>query len=409
MYPTGPLERLKCLHFICHNCLLRMIVFSLLSPQHMPPRCCMSENGEITNFIFRKLDINPRVIKTWKELWRLKTLRDWTCFRGHIAWDESLSLMFTQLPLWNQFPSCHGCYIASNKPNMSCFRARFCLFCSNPVLSGECTKCNHHTVIWDFILKVQRAGILNSSLSFFKIWQDSRLWENRPPPSPKPRQATPNIRRSLSSRFSRRNKIDPNIHPLNLPPEERKRFSGLATSGTSAPPPQNEPYSSSESDYYHEDDEDGVEDNESSDDYTRSPYVAYVEDADPSEVSDVENDVISRTPTPNPRTAPQQPFQQRHVHFGNPGTRSSNQEEIYVNGVRVTGPGNYDGVQVRRNNKRVVLGRQNELDRHAHMNGETEESAVLSGMGSERVARWVNGLHPFFNRVMPRPLGEEDS
>lgn len=56
---------------------------------------------------------------------------------------------------------------------------------------------------------------------------------------------------------SRRSKVDPNTHPLNLPPEERKRLSALATSamngrnsssmdidrepvnGTSTPPPQN--------------------------------------------------------------------------------------------------------------------------------------------------------------------------
>lgn len=56
---------------------------------------------------------------------------------------------------------------------------------------------------------------------------------------------------------SRRSKIDPNTHPLNLPPEERKRLSALATSamngrnsssmdidrepvnGASTPPPQN--------------------------------------------------------------------------------------------------------------------------------------------------------------------------
>lgn len=63
--PSRKTAKLKCGHRMCHSCLKRSFKLSITDPQHMPPRCCTSDNIPLKH-------VNKLFDNDFKKTWNKK-------------------------------------------------------------------------------------------------------------------------------------------------------------------------------------------------------------------------------------------------------------------------------------------------------------------------------------------------
>lgn len=171
----GPVEYLPCNHYICHTCLIQLLALSLLSPMHMPIRCCCDSLEEISKIKFSRILLDPRIANIW-DVWEdLKLLKEsgWTCVNGHFSPKDSLLVTDSPVPIWKQPVNCSEC-----AKSESLQQAEFCLLCGEMISSNGCG-CRFNNVIASFIEILFTSGALKADMKLSaELWTAIRTWND---------------------------------------------------------------------------------------------------------------------------------------------------------------------------------------------------------------------------------------
>ncbi|KAH8121629.1 hypothetical protein LI328DRAFT_171483 [Trichoderma asperelloides] len=171
----GPVEYLPCKHYICHTCLVQLLALSLLSPTHMPIRCCCDSLEEISKSKFTRILLDPRIANIW-DIWEdLKLLKEsgWTCANGHFSPKDSLLVTNSSVPIWKHPVRCSACAKSERLQ-----QAEFCLLCGEVVASNGCG-CRFNEVIASFLEILFTSGALKAETKLSaELWTAIRTWDD---------------------------------------------------------------------------------------------------------------------------------------------------------------------------------------------------------------------------------------
>lgn len=227
----GPVEYLPCKHYICHTCLVQLLALSLLSPAHMPIRCCCDSLEEIGKSKFTRILLDPRIANIW-DIWNdLKLLKEsgWTCVNGHFSPKDSLLVTNSSVPIWKQPVSCSACAKSERLK-----QAEFCLLCGEVVTSNGCG-CRFNEVIASFIEILFTSGALKAETKLSaELWTAIRTWDGLKDRSPIPFSFRP----WKDGQFlePERQSAKPASRPRSMEPAPRQRSSEPTLRQRSAEP-----------------------------------------------------------------------------------------------------------------------------------------------------------------------------